>query len=99
MESGYRVIWTDHALIELEETFKYLESNFGERELKKLATELNKFLSLIVQNPSLFPKSDIAGIHRAVLLKFNTIYYRQKGEFIQIVSFFSNRQNPSKAKL
>lgn len=37
MKSGYKVLWTDHALNELEKTIEYLEINFSEKELKRLA--------------------------------------------------------------
>lgn len=34
MKSGYKILWTDHALSELENTVIYLEENWTERELK-----------------------------------------------------------------
>jgi hypothetical protein len=32
MESGYKILWTDHALSELSKTYNYLEANFTQRE-------------------------------------------------------------------
>ncbi|WP_321540644.1 type II toxin-antitoxin system RelE/ParE family toxin [Flavobacterium piscinae] len=57
MKSGYRILWTDNALLELKKTVNYLEQNWTERELKKLATQLEKTLQLISQNPYLFQAS------------------------------------------
>ena len=37
-------------------------------------------------------------VRKAVILKYNTLYYRIKKNTIEILSFFSNRQNPAKAK-
>lgn len=54
MESGYRILWTDHALNELAVTYEYLEIHFTKRELKRLSTEIDKTLRLISQNPNLF---------------------------------------------
>lgn len=34
MKNGYRILWTDNALIELKKTVDYLEQNWTERELK-----------------------------------------------------------------
>lgn len=42
MKSGYRILWTDNALLELKKTVDYLEQNWTERELSKLAKELEK---------------------------------------------------------
>ncbi len=97
MESGYKILWTDHALRELAKTFEYIEANFTERELKKLSLEIDNTLRLILQNPHLFPES--RGIYQAVIKKFNTMYYRKKDNCIEILSFFSNRQDPDKRKI
>lgn len=99
MESGYKILWTDHALKELAETYDYLEKNFTEYEIRKLSTEIDKTLKLIAINPSLFPLSEFKGIRRIVIKKFNTMYYREKENTVEILSFFSNRQNPDNRKI
>ena len=99
MKSGYKILWTEHALSELEKTIAYLESNFSAKQLEKLANKIESIISLISQNPHLFPKSDKKGIYRVTILKFNTMYYRIQDESIEILSFFSNRQHPKKRKI
>ncbi|UPQ78217.1 type II toxin-antitoxin system RelE/ParE family toxin [Flavobacterium azooxidireducens] len=100
MKSGYRILWTDNALLELKKTVDYLEQNWTERELKKLATQLEKTLQLISQNPYLFQASDVKkNVRRAVVLSVNSIYYRILKNDVEIISFFSNRQSPDKRKL
>ena len=42
MESGYKILWTDHALEELAKTFEYLETHFTNKEIKKLSVEIDK---------------------------------------------------------
>jgi plasmid stabilization system protein ParE len=34
MKSGYKILWTDFALKELEKTIEYLEENWTEKELR-----------------------------------------------------------------
>jgi len=99
MESGYKILWTDHALKELAETYDYLETHFTEREMRKLSIEIDKTLTFISLNPSLFPLSEFKGIRRINIKKFNTMYYREKENTVEILSFFSNRQNPDKRKI
>lgn len=98
MESGYKILWTDHSLIELADTYEYLELYFTERELKKLSAEIDKILKLISKNPELFPLSESEGIRKVVIKKFNTMYYQVKQNNIEILSFFSNRQNPDRRR-
>ena len=100
MKNGYNILWTDHALNELKNTIEFLEKNWTDKELKKLAMKLEGILLLISQNPYLFPASDVnKEIRRVVILSFNTLYYRIYKHEVQIISFFSNRQSPKKRKL
>lgn len=62
-------------------------------------SELEETLELISNNPKIFPFSDKKEVHKAVLLKYNSIYYREKNNTVEILSFFSNRQNPEKRNL
>lgn len=98
MESGYDIFWTNHALVELAETYEYLELNFTRKELTKLSLEIVQVLNLISKNPNLFPISESLDVRKVVIKKFNTMYYRVKLNQIEILSFFSNRQNPHKRK-
>jgi plasmid stabilization system protein ParE len=100
MKNGYRVRWTDNALKELAETIAFLETNWTKKELRKLSNALDKTLNLISQNPYLFQSSDFKkDIRRAVILSLNSLYYRIKDQDVEILSFFSNRQKPTKRKL
>lgn len=99
MKSGYKIRWTDAALEELQQTLNYLEENFSENEIQKLARKIETTTQLISQNPLIFQKSDVNNVHRAIVLKFNTLYYRIGNDEIQILSFFSNRQSQNKRKI
>lgn len=95
MKTGYKVVWTDHALDELRRTFSHIEQNFSEREVRRLAIKIETTLQLIVSQPALFPESPRRkGVRRAVILQLNSMYYRVKGNQIEVLSFFANRQDP-----
>lgn len=100
MKSGYEILWTDNAFRELEKTITYLEENWTEKELKNLASKLDHTLNLISLNPFLFQVSDSKKeVRRAIVSTLNTLYYQIKDDKIEIISFFSNRQDPKKRKL
>ncbi|MDR2205294.1 MAG: type II toxin-antitoxin system RelE/ParE family toxin [Flavobacteriaceae bacterium] len=99
MRSGYKIVWTDFALEELRQTIEYLENNFSDKEIKKLAEKIESTLQIISENLDIFPKSESTKIHKAVILKYNTLYYRCISGSIEILSFFSNRQNPEKRNI
>lgn len=99
MGNGYKVFWTENALSELADTYEYLENRFTARELNKLSLEIDQTLKLISQNPRLFPLSESKGARKAVVRRLNTMYYRENQNTVEILSFFSNRQNPMKRKI
>lgn len=99
MKSGYKILWTEHALTELAKTLEYLERNFSSKQIENLAQKVESTITLISRNPHLFSKSEKAGIFKVTLLKYNTMYYRIKDDSVEILSFFSNRQSPQKRKL
>lgn len=100
MKSGYKVLWTDFALDELAQTIRYLEENWTEKEIRNFSAKLEETIVFISRNPNLFQSSDIKkDIRRAVVAKHNTLYYRLINNHIEVVSFFSHRQDPKKRKL
>lgn len=100
MKNGYKIYWTSHALSELKQTIQYLEDNWTEKELQKLASELDYIIELISKNPKLFPLSKKKkGVRKVVVKKYNNLYYQFKADKVKILSFFSNRQSPDKIKI
>ena len=99
MEKGFEILWTDLALEELSETVEQLKREFSQKEIDNLGDEIERITSIISQNPNIFPNSDRLKTRKAVILKFNTLYYRIMNDKIEIVSFFLNRQSPDKMKL
>lgn len=89
--------WTDHALSELDLTIEYLGSNFSDVEVARLSRSIETTVADISRNPLMYPRSEKSGgIRRAVVLRFNTLYYRVSSEDRRIegLSFFSNRKDP-----
>ena len=99
MESGHKILWTDHALEELKRTVQYLESNFSNRDIDRLADKIETVILSISRFPNLYPETfQRKSVRRAPVTKFNTLYYRMniKQRQIEILSFFSNREDPDK---
>ena len=102
MKSGLKVVWTEHALDELRRTVQYLESNFSDREINRLAEKIETVVRSISRFPDLYPESSQRqGVRRASVTKFNTLYYRTNEERrqIEILSFFPNRKDPEELEL
>lgn len=57
MINGYNLIWTNRAFSDLEQIIDYLENNFSKFVITNFLNKLQKRLSLINDNPLLFPIS------------------------------------------
>lgn len=100
MKNGSKILWTNNPLNELEKTIAYLELKWIEKELRNLAANLEKTIRLISQNPYIFKASDYKKeVRTAVILSVITLYCKVNKNSVEIVSFFSNRQNPKKRQL
>lgn len=82
----------------MEKGFEILWTDLALEELSE-TVGYQRITSIISQNPNIFPNSDKLQTRKAVILKFNTLYYRVMNNKIEILSFFSNRQSPDKKKL
>tara|TARA_B100000929_G_C15477731_1_gene410089 strand:- start:18 stop:224 length:207 start_codon:yes stop_codon:yes gene_type:complete len=68
--------------------------------LENFSQELDHTVELISKNPELYQTSETKkNIRRAVVAKYNNLYYRINNETVEIISFFSNRQDPNKRKI
>ncbi len=99
MKSGYKIIWTNHAINELTFTIEYLEKRWTNKELRRFSAALNHVIEIISNNPFIFQISSLKkGVHRAEIDKLNTLYYRISKDTIEILSVFSNRLSTEKIR-
>ena len=99
MQNGYKVIWSDEALQNLIKIIDYLDSQWTKKELSKFVEKLDKRITLISENPQIFPASRIQErIRKSVLTKQISIYYQINKNSVGIITLFDNRSNPNKIK-
>ncbi|MGA9326825.1 MAG: type II toxin-antitoxin system RelE/ParE family toxin [Salegentibacter sp.] len=83
----------------MEDTIVYLDKNWTDKELKNFFLEVDHTIQLISKNPFLFQASERnRSIRRVIIAQYSSLYYRLNDEVIEILSFFSNRQDPQKNK-
>ncbi len=77
----------------------YLETEWSEKVRDEFIQKLDNALDHLSQFPASHPKSEfINGLHRFVISKQITIYYKFSRSTVFIVTFFDNRQNPDSIK-
>ena len=87
------VILSAKASRQLEDLLTYLEEEWSPQSRRKFQTQLNRFLEVIKTQPKAFPVSEkFGGTYKCVVTPQTSLYYRIKGEFIEIISIQANRQ-------
>ncbi|MFC5271977.1 type II toxin-antitoxin system RelE/ParE family toxin [Adhaeribacter terreus] len=94
-----KVILSKRAEKKLEQLFSYLTENWSEKVKADFVEKLDKIIETIRIQPESFQESEQQkGLHRCVITKQTTLFYRFNSKQIQIVTIFDTRQNPAKLK-
>jgi len=92
-----KVYFSKRASKRLDILLKYLEFEWSLKVKKNFITKLDKSLKQIQKYPDSFQRSDLVkGLHKCVITKQTTIFYRFDNKSITIITIFDNRKDPNK---
>ncbi|RMD98606.1 MAG: type II toxin-antitoxin system RelE/ParE family toxin [Bacteroidetes bacterium] len=91
----YGVKWSPEAKEEFSQILDYLESRFGNRATIDFIEKVDIVIGHIAVNPKIFPASPKRpDIHRAIISKQTSLYYRLEKQEVQLLHFWDNRKDP-----
>ena len=94
---AYQIIYKKRFVQKLFKLLDYLNSEWSEGVADKFIDELQKRLSTLSKQPYIGAPSTVVKSVRSILItKHNRIYYRIKGNLIEIVNMYDMRINPKK---
>jgi plasmid stabilization system protein ParE len=94
---GLPIFWSPGAKNDYIIILDYLNTNWGQREALNFITRTESTLQLISANPRLFVSSTKKpGIHRCVLNRQISLFYRINNQNIELLRFWDNRMDPEK---
>ncbi|RYE23457.1 MAG: type II toxin-antitoxin system RelE/ParE family toxin [Sphingobacteriaceae bacterium] len=81
----------------LQKLFDYLIQNWSLKVKLEFVEKFDHSIEIINNQPESFPQSSIKpGLHKCVITKQTTLYFRFTSSQIIIVNVFDTRQRPSK---
>jgi plasmid stabilization system protein ParE len=93
------VIWSPLSEKDLEAILGYLQNNWDDRVVHSFIEITDKLVNQISINPKLFPViHEKRRIRKCVLTKHNSLFYRERKDYIDILRIFDTRQDPRKLK-
>lgn len=94
-----RIILSKRASKRLEKLLEYLESEWSFKVKNDFIKNMDKSLKQIQKYPDSFQQTDfVKGLHKCVVTKQTTLYYRFDKKTITVVTIFDNRKDPRKLK-
>jgi plasmid stabilization system protein ParE len=95
----YPIIWSPVAKSSYYNILEYLEHHWTVKEIEVFFNRTEEVLEHISINPLLFPYSKEGGIHKCVLVKQVSLFYRIKANNVELLLFWDTRQDPAKLVL
>lgn len=94
-----KIVLSKRAAIRLEELLSYLNTVWSPKDEAEFIEKLDKSLFRIQKFPSSTTYSvKMKGLHRLVVTKQTTLYYKFDSKKNTIVAMFDTRMNPSRLK-
>jgi plasmid stabilization system protein ParE len=91
------IVFSTRARLKLEQLLDYLETEWSVKVKLSFIAKLDNALLQISKMPESCPLSKKKkGVHKCVVNRQTSLYYRISKNEIEIITFFDNRQKPSK---
>lgn len=94
--ASYTVIWSPSARLSYYQILEYLEERWPIKVLENFINRTAEVLNLICKNPLLYPFSKESEIHKCVVVKQVSLFYRIKETSVELLIFWDNRQSITK---
>lgn len=93
------IVLSKTAARKLEMLLKYLEEEWSEKVKHNFIEKLDNSLEQINKYPLSYEKSQLKPeLHRCLITKQTTLYYKFDSKRVYVVTLFDNRMNPKKLK-
>jgi plasmid stabilization system protein ParE len=93
MAAEYRVIWSEEAIIDLQEIYDFVLRKWSLKEAERLLDLVKEFEDVIRVYPEGFkPSNSVEGVRIGHIHHNTTAVYRIQDKTIEIVTLFDNRQ-------
>lgn len=88
------VEWTDEAKETFDSIVSLIERKWSDKEIRSFVQRTQKIISLIADQPYMYKASLNNNVRQVVITPQTSMFYQINAEFIIILFFWDNRQEP-----
>ncbi len=94
-----QVIWSPLAENDFASILQYLQENWDSVVVSKFIELTDEIIKQVTINPKQFPVIQKSKrIRKCVITKHNTLFYRERKYYIDVLRIYDTRQDPKKLK-
>ena len=88
------ILWSEEAIETFDSIVLFIENKWSERLAKAFVKHTQRILLLISEQPYMYKASLNTSVRQAIISPQTSMYYETHDEFITILFFWDNRQEP-----
>jgi len=93
------IIWAPLSEFDLENILDYLQKEWNQEVIIMFLDKIENLMQQISINPKQFPLINAKRkIRKCVITRHNTLFYREKKDFVEVLRIFDTRQDPKRLK-
>ena len=89
-----QIHWSDNAKHSFRAIISQIESKWSEKEVAKFVKKSFNVLETISNSPLIYQSTQYKDVRRAVITKQTSVLYKINDDFIEVLFFWDNRQEP-----
>ena len=94
-----KVVLSPTARKKLDTLLEYLQAEWSVKVKREFIKKLDKSVDQIATHPKSCPESqEFKGLHKCVVTKQTSLFYRITEDEIEVITIFDNRQDPTSLK-
>ncbi len=86
--------WSPNSEITFDAIYQFVMAQWGFEIAEKLKFQTLKVLNQISEQPFPFQQSPIQNVRKAVISKYTSLFYEVFDDYVLLVFFWDNRQQP-----
>ena len=88
------IFWTDDAEVTFDSIVLFIEANWSRKDAETFVKHTQKVIMLIADQPYMYKASINNDVRQAVITKQTSMFYEVHRDFITVLYFWDNRQEP-----
>jgi len=87
--------WSENARNSFRDVVEQIKDKWTDKEVSAFVKKVDRTLAIISVSPHVYQSTPYEGVHRAVVItKQTSVLYKANGDFVDILFFWDNRQDP-----